>query len=46
MFGEPEKSKLKMIKRGNQKSVIENPDLVNKITNKEDRYFHLIPLHN
>ena len=34
-----------MIKRGNQKSVLDNPELVNKIINKEDRYSHLIPLH-
>jgi hypothetical protein len=46
MFDEPRENKLKMIKRGNQKTVLENPELVNKIINKEDRYSHLIPLHD
>ena len=36
-FEEPLSNKLKMIERGNQKSVLDNPDGVNKIMNKEDR---------
>ena len=35
-----------MIERGNQNSVLDNPDLVNKILDKEDRYSHLVPLHD
>jgi hypothetical protein len=46
MLDEPGENKLKMIKRGNQKSVLDNPDLVNNIFNKEDRYSYLIPLLN
>ena len=46
MFDEPRKNKLELTKRGNQKSVLDNPELVNKITNKEDLYSHRIPLHN
>ena len=46
MFDEPNKSKLKIIERGNQKSVPDNPDLANKSINKEDWYSHLIPLHD
>ena len=46
MFDEPKENNLEMIKRINQNSVLDNPDLVNKIINKEDRYLHLVPLHN
>ena len=38
MFDEPRENKLEMIKSGNQKNVLHNPELVNKIINKEDRY--------
>ena len=34
IFGEQINNKLKMIKRDNQKSVLDNPELVNKIINK------------
>ena len=33
-----------MIKRGNSKSFNENPELVAKTMNKEDRYSHVLPL--
>ena len=42
---EPQANKLKMIQRGNQKSVLDNPQLVDMIVNKEDRYSHIISLH-
>ena len=35
-----------MFERGNQNVVLDNPDLVNKILDKEDRYSHLVPLHD
>jgi hypothetical protein len=38
-------NKLIMINRGNSKSFIDNPKLVLKTMNKEDRYSHVIPLH-
>ena len=43
-FDEPLDNKLEMIQRGNSKSFNENPDLVLKTMNKEDRYSHLLPL--
>ena len=43
-FHEPLSNKLLMIHRGNSKAFNENPDLVLKTMNKEDRYSHLIPL--
>lgn len=43
-FHEPLSNKLSMIRRGNSKAFNENPDLVLKTMNKEDRYSHLIPL--
>ena len=46
MCDEPKSSKLKIIERGNQKSLIDNPDLVNKLINNEDRYSHVVPLHD
>ena len=36
MFTEPLDNKLKIIRRGNSKSVNDNPDLVRKAMNKED----------
>jgi hypothetical protein len=35
-----------MIKRGNQKSLIDHMDLVVETMNKEDSHSHIIPLHN
>ena len=46
MFGEPKENKLETIKRGNQKSVLDNPELVNNTINEEDRYSRSIPLNN
>ena len=46
MFSEPRENKLNVTKRGNQKSNLNNPGLVNILINKEDWYSHLIPLHN
>ena len=44
-FDEDLSNKLIMINRGNSKSFIDNPKLVLKTMNKEDRYSHVIPLH-
>ena len=44
-FTESAKSKRDMIDRGNQKNFVDNPDIVNKTLNKEERYNHLIPMH-
>ena len=44
-FEESSESKLKMIKRGNQKGFNQYPDQVAKIINKEDRNSHVFPLH-
>jgi len=43
-FEEPSASKLRMLRRGNQKSFNDNPILVQKTLNKEDRYSHLLPM--
>ena len=45
-FEESQANKLKMIQRGNQKSVLDYPRLVDNIFNREDRYSHVIPLHD
>ncbi len=45
MFIEPLYNKLAMLKRGNLKTFKDNPDLVKKAMNKEDRYSHLIPIN-
>ena len=45
-FEETSDSKLKMIKRGNQKSFNQCPDQVAKLVNKEDRNSHLFPVHD
>ena len=37
-------SKLRMMRRGNQKHFDENPELVKKTVNKEDKHSHLIPV--
>jgi len=44
-FDEPLSNKLTMIERGNSKIFNENPELVIKTINKENRYSHLLPLH-
>ena len=46
VFDEPKNNTIVMFERGNQNVVLDNPDLVNKIINKEDRYSHLVPLHD
>jgi hypothetical protein len=43
-FEEPLSNKLEFISHGNSKSFVENPQLVQKTMNKEDRYSHLIPM--
>jgi hypothetical protein len=43
-FEEPLSNKLKFISCGNSKSFVENPQLVQKARNKEDRYSHLVPM--
>jgi hypothetical protein len=43
-FKEPLSNKLEFISRGNLKSFVENPQLVQKTMNKEDRYSHLFPM--
>ena len=41
-FKEPLSNKLEFISHGNLKSFVENPQLVQKTMNKEDRYSHLV----
>ncbi len=43
-FKEPSGNKLELISCGNLKSFVENPQLVQKTMNKEDRYSHLVPM--
>jgi hypothetical protein len=44
-FDEKLENKLKMIKRGNSKSFVKNPDyLAKKTMNKEERYSHVVAL--
>jgi len=44
MFEESFPSKQVMMEHGNQKTFIDNPEIVRKTLNKEDRYSHLIPM--
>jgi hypothetical protein len=44
LFKEPLSIKMEMILRGNLKSFNNNPEIVKKTMNKEDRYSHVIPL--
>ncbi len=44
-FEEPFSNKIEGIEPGNSKSFNNNTNLVLKTMNKEDRYSHLIPLH-
>ena len=39
----PREHKLRMMRRGNQKSVLENMEEVKSTMNKEERYSHIIP---
>ncbi len=43
-FEEPSSNKLEFISHGNSKSFVENPQLVQRTMNKEDRYSHLVPM--
>jgi hypothetical protein len=43
-FEEPSSKKLEFISHGNSKSFVENPQLVQKTMNKEDRYSHLVQM--
>jgi hypothetical protein len=43
-FEEPSSNKLAFISHGNSKSFVENPQLVQKTMNKEDRYSHLVQM--
>ncbi len=43
-FEEPSSNKLEFISSGNLMSFVENPQLVRKTMNKEDRYSHLVPM--
>jgi hypothetical protein len=43
-FEEPSSNKLEFISCGNSNNFIANPKLVRKMTNKEDRYSHLVPM--
>jgi hypothetical protein len=43
-FKEPSSNKLEFISCGNLKSFVENPQLVQKTMNKEDRNSHLVPM--
>jgi hypothetical protein len=43
-FKEPSSNKLEFISRGNLKSFVENPQLVQKTMNKENHYSHLVPM--
>ena len=44
-YWEDSNSKLAIMEQGNQKKIIDNPDVVTKIINKEDWYSHLLPIH-
>jgi len=44
-FQEDGDNKLRAITKGNQKSFVQNPDVVKKALNKEDRNSHLVTLH-
>jgi hypothetical protein len=44
MFEELLSNKMEMISRGKSKCFNNNPDIVKKMINKEDRYSHFIPL--
>ena len=44
VFEESFESKMTMMERGNQKNFLDNPEIVRKTINKEDRYSHLIPI--
>jgi hypothetical protein len=44
MFKEPLSNKMEMISRGNSKSFNDNPEIVKKTMNKEDRYSHVVSL--
>jgi hypothetical protein len=41
---EPLSNKMEMISRGNSKTFNENPEIVKKTMNKEDKYSHVVPL--
>jgi hypothetical protein len=41
---EPLSNKLEIISHGNSKSLVENPQLIQKTMNKDDRYSHLAPM--
>ena len=43
-FDKPLSNKSVMIKQGNSKSFNQNPELVLKTMNKEERYSHVLPL--
>ncbi len=43
-FEEPSNNKLEFISHGNSKSFVKNPQLVQKTMNKEDCYYHLVPM--
>ena len=45
-FEEEGDKKMRAISRGNQKSFIQNPDVVQETLNKEDRNSHLVPMHD
>jgi hypothetical protein len=43
-FEEPSSNKLEFISCGNSKSFVENPQLVQKMMNKQDHYSHMVPM--
>ncbi len=43
-FKEPSSNYLEFIFHGNSKSFVKNPQLVQKMMNKEDQYSHLVPM--
>ena len=45
-FDESQENRLKMIQRGNQKSLLDHPEVGEKVINKEDRYSHIIIFHD
>ena len=44
-FDEESDSKLSAMERGNKKNLNQNPEIVDRVINKEDRYSHLLPLN-
>lgn len=45
-FNESQENKLKMIQRGNQKSLLDHPEIAEEVITKEDGFSHIIIFHD